>query len=152
MEAFRKRYPEHCQFRANGKPIGAVPRLQLALQLAREGGKSRPGRAGLRQDARDNSPVNRKVFDVELPADHWNEQPSTIRIVTDSTVTCVITVLPSEFRQDMAAKKKHRELRRIVDEDIVTEQDESAKEKVALPPPVRVRSNLGDALRNAMSR
>lgn len=106
----------------------------------------------MRQDARDDFPVNRKVFDVELPADHWNDEPYTIRIVTDATVICVITVLPPEFRQDLAAKKKHRELRRIIDEDIVTEQDESAKEKVELRPPVQVRSNLGDALRKAMSR
>jgi hypothetical protein len=49
----------------------------------------------------------------------------------------------------MAAKKKRRELRRIVDEDIATELGDSA-EKVELPPPVKLGASLADKLRAAL--
>ncbi|MFY9527352.1 MAG: hypothetical protein WBC04_26155 [Candidatus Acidiferrales bacterium] len=80
VDRFAERYPEHCQRRGNGKPIGAVPRLRQALRLAREGkGKQRPARAGLIQH--DGFPVDRKIFDIEIPADAWNPEPFTIRIL-----------------------------------------------------------------------
>jgi len=147
VDRFAERYPEHCQFRPDGKPLGVIRRLRLALELARTGkGKERPahGASLIRTSS------NRKIFDVELPADEWNPEPYTIRILTSQEVDCVITVLPPEFRKDMAAKKKHRELRRVVDADIT--EPEAPVEKVALPPPVEVRSTLADAFRKAMSR
>src|SRR5262249_52729162 len=151
VDRFAERYRQHCDFGPDGKPIGVIPRLRLALELARSGqGKQRLGRPGLFQGAGDNYP-DRKIFDVELPADDLNPKPYTIRILTDAVVSVVITVLPPDFRRDMAAKKKHRELRRIVDEDIVTELGDSA-EKLELPPPVQVRSSLADKLRAAMGR
>jgi len=52
----------------------------------------------------------------------------------------------------MAAKKKHRELRRIIDDEIETERDELTTENVELPPPVEVRSSLADKLRTALSK
>ena len=107
--------------------------------------------AALIRDVPDARFVGRRIFDIELPADDWNPEPYTIRILTDAAVSVVITVLSPEFRTDMHARKKHRELRRIVDEDIVTELGDSA-EKVELPPPVQVRSSLADKLRAAMGR
>src|SRR5262250_3277352 len=109
IERFAQRYPD------GSDRASIVPRLQLALQLAREGmGRERPVRsAALVQDG--TFPRDRKIFDIELPADAWNSAPFTIRIVTTCDLAYVVTVLPPEFRRDMHAKKKHRELRRIVD-------------------------------------
>ena len=45
----------------------------------------------------------------------------------------MITVLPPEFRTNMHAEKKHRELGPIIDRDIATES--TSAEKVELPPP-----------------
>jgi hypothetical protein len=146
VDRFAERYPEHCRFRIDGKPIGVVPRLRLALELAQQGkGREIPARGA----SLIRVPSNRKIFDVELPADDFNSA-FKLRILTDATVSCVITVLPPEFRKDMDAKKKHRELRRIIEEDIVP--DEPATEKVELPPPVEVGSSLADKMRAALSR
>ena len=128
-----------------------MPRLNQALELARAGkGNERPVRqAALIQDFPTAKFAGRRIFDIQLPASHWNPEPYTIRIVTDAAVSVVITVLPPEFRRDMAAKKKRRELRRIVDEDIATDLGDSA-EKVELPPPVKLGASLADKLRAAL--
>jgi hypothetical protein len=147
VRRFAERYAEHCQFTPDGSPVSVIPRLWLALRLARQGkGVEIPVRhAALIQE---EGPNNRKIFDVELPADEWNPEPYTIRIVTNATIRVAITVLPPEFRTNLRAKKKHRELRRIVDEP--QNEPETPHERVVLPPPVRVGLSLGDALRRAM--
>jgi hypothetical protein len=48
-------------------------------------------------------------------------------LLSDAEGTCVITVFPPDFRTNMLAKKKHRELRRIIDEDIATEPTSAEK-------------------------
>jgi hypothetical protein len=50
----------------------------------------------------------------------------------------------------MHAKKKHRELRRIIDRDIATEP--TSAEKVELPPPVKLGASLADKLRAALGQ
>jgi len=142
VEEFAERY--------KGTPIDIIPRLQMALEFARIGlGKERPARRGLAQDPGDNFPMGRRIFDVELSADDYNPQPYMIRILTSPEVDCVITVLPLEFRSDIHAKEKIRDMR-VIDEDIATDEPET--EKVVLPPPVEVRSSLADKLRTALSK
>ena len=136
VDRFAERYPQHCRRRENGKPIAVVPRLRMALELARSG-------KGIKRAAHNA----RWIFDEELPADAWNPEPYTIRIVTDAAVTCVLTVLPLEFRAGKHAKVKkqfHRSERKITEPE--------STESVALPPPVRTGTNLGDLLRAAMSK
>ena len=154
LKRFAERYAQHCDFGPDRKPIGAIPRLRLALKRAQKGwGKEMAARgAALIRDVPDARFAGRRIFDIELPADDWNPEPYTIRILTDAAVSVVITVLPPEFRADMAAKKKHRELRRIIDDEIETERDELTTENVELPPPVEVRSSLADKLRTALSK
>jgi len=122
------------------------------LKHARKGwGKEIAARgAALIQAVPDARFAGRRIFDIELTADDGNPKSYTIRILTDAAVSVVITVLPPEFRRDMAAKKKHRELRRIVDEDMI--EPETPTEKIVLPPPVQVRAGLGDALGRALAK
>jgi hypothetical protein len=139
IKRFADRYRERCEFRANGgSPIGVVPRLQMALKLTREGkGKELSARGG------------RRIFDIELPADYWNREPFTIRILTNDGVTCILTVLPPEFRNDKFERVK-KQFHRAEREETI--EPEELEERIVLPPPVKVGLSLGDALRRAMGQ
>jgi hypothetical protein len=80
---FADRYREYCDFQPDGKPKRVVPRLQLAVALAKQGKAIElPG-----------AHRGRRIFDVEMPADiHFTA--FTLRILTNADVSCVLTCLP----------------------------------------------------------
>lgn len=143
VDRFVQRYRQHCHFREDGRAIGVVDRLQLALKLVREGrAKEIPVRVGTLQSR------GRRIFDVELPANAWNPQPYTIRIFVEALLTYVITVAPDEFLSDKLARTKRHFHRRESEEIIEAEQ---ADDPVTLQPPVKASTSLGDLLRRASS-
>lgn len=142
---FGQRYPEHCHFKPNGKPKGVIARLRLALELAR---RSKVATTRVAH-------ADRWIFDVELPADKWNPEPYTIRILTTPAVDCVLTVLPprnfmdDKRTKDRCSKKSHR---RIVDDVVLDPEPEESAEPITLPPPVKLGASLGDKLLQALQK
>lgn len=134
IDRFIERYPD------GSDRSTIVPRLQLALQLAREGKAKR----------RDYAEGYRWIFDVELPADKWHAEPYTVRILADGALTIVVTVLPPMFRDDMRRKVRQQFHRREVEE--ISEVAEVTPVEVSLPAPVKVGLSLGDKLRQALGR
>jgi hypothetical protein len=123
MKRFSERYPSEAG-------TTAFPRLQLALRLAQQGKGNKEYLAHR----------DRKIFDIELPADSQHPEPIMIRIVTTKDVCLLVTVLPPEFRQVMHAKKRKQEFGLMV-EDI--DEPEETAEPVTLQAPVKVGTNLG---------
>lgn len=85
---FSERYREYCHFFPDGKVKNVVPRLHMAVSLAKQ------GKAIELPGGRDG----RRIFDVEMPADvHF--PAFTLRIVTDPDVRCVLTCIPFHPRE-----------------------------------------------------
>jgi hypothetical protein len=80
---FAARYREYCHFKPDGTPKRVVPRLKLAVTLAKQGkAVELPG-----------AHRGRRIFDVEMPADiHF--PAFTLRILTNADASCVLTCLP----------------------------------------------------------
>jgi hypothetical protein len=147
VHRFAQRHPERFIIQ-NGLPVGAVPRLKLALEMIREGKflSEQPAHRGLA--AREDSGDDRRIFDVEMPADASSPEPYIVKFLTDRDLLVIITVLPlgvERHKRNLASRKLQRKAHRIVDgvhEDFVAE-------KVELPPPVKCSNSLADVLRKA---